>query len=390
MQRVNFTGLTNSHATITGGLMAIFSRQPVDFVLYTSELPYTACRLAVTNTATGASFSEERDAIEDSSTTRSCEFEISRMLQLVCPTDDILKRVSYDGEAHSLADSVRLTFSVKRSGEWVQYASRVVECLHASCDWGESINSARTARRMWVNFPNTLPCGQYTGEEYIEVTGNEEHERTTGGAYSNADAGYELDAMTYLADEADSIVDTLVAGHRAQIVLGNNGVIANGQGTKIYGDRVFDIVPYCDAVGRGVYLRWLTRYGAVGYWLFDKSKRSVTASVAQSFERTPEGVPAQPQNGVIDNPARQSFSVAEQLTIGAPEITDEEYDYLLGLAQSPCVEMLVDGSDRNAPVWARVTIVPATYSLDIPRSELPRVRDFELQIVLPQRNTARL
>ena len=173
------------------------------------------------------------------------------------------------------------------------------------------------------------------------------------------------------------------------IVTGFNGIIANGQGTLVYGEKAYSLVPSLRDWGHGVYLRWLDRFGGVGYWLFEKSKHAVTSSLAQSYERTPQGIPALPEGGVIDNPSRQSFAVSEQITIGTAGVTDKEYDLLLGLVQSPCVEMLIGGT-REAPVWARVTIIPATYTRDIPRSELPRLRDFELAIVPPQRNTARL
>lgn len=389
MQRVSFTGLANSHATITGRLLAIFSRQPVTFTLYASEITGTECRLTVRNTRTGESFAEERTAVRETSNTFGCEFEIARMLQLVCPTDDILKRVTYDGVSVSLADNVQLTFSVKNAGTWQNYANLVVECLHASCDWGESINSATVLRRMWLNFPQTFTAGRDTGEEYIEVTGEGTYE-----AYPDsealADCAYELDALTFLSEQGDAIVETLEGGAEGEIILGYNGIIANGQGTKTYSDKVYRLKPELCAYGRGVYLRWLDRFGAVGYWLFDKSKHAVVTSLAQSYERTPSGVPAMPQAGVIDSASRQSFAVAEQITIGTANLTESEYNYLLTLAQSPCVEMLVDGSDRNDPVWARVAVLPATYTREIPRSELPRVREFEIIIVPPQRNSARL
>lgn len=392
MQRININPYTQSHATLTGLVMAIYSRQPVAVALYASETSATECRLTATNIATGASISEERTAYRATpgAGVAECEFEISRMLQIVCPVDDLLQRVAYDGTPVSLADAVRLTLELKVGGSWQNTTSAQVECRHAAVDWGEAIGGAMERRRLWMNFPQTISAGRdSSSEDAIPVTGLDAVYDAYPDEQSLTDGGYELDAWALFHDQGDSICARLEAGLPATMGAGCYGAISQGQGETTYTEKEYALVPCLQEQGRGVYLRWLHRDGSVGYWLFQRSKHSVTTTASQAFERSLEGVPAAPVGGVIRNPAAQSFALSESYTIGATELTDGEYAYLLGLASSPLVEMLQGGTREN-PVWVRVNLSPATYTREIPRSELPRLREIEMVIVPPARNAARL
>lgn len=386
MKNVNFAGFTRSYATLTGDILAIFSRQPVTVYLDIRDALGTRCRVTVSRGS--QSIAEEREAVRVDGTTflNSAEFEVSRMLQLVTDADSVLKRITYDGEPHSLADYVQIRFESFSLGAWRSLGSATVEAIPAAVDWGEVVNSQRTRRRIWANYPQTISCG-HDGSEEIYITGDTDN--TIYLQDPTTRTGYELDAMEALAGFSDGLEVEIANGATAPVFLSYQTIIANGQGTLQAAEKAYLCEGQTDPTGKGVYLRWLHRDGTAGYWLFGKSKEAASVSASQSFTRPVSGVPAQPYGGVIQNPARQSFDVSEVITIGAANITDDEYRYLLGLVSSPVVEMLCGGT-RTAPEWVRVTVAPASYTREIPKSELGRLRDFELQIIPPQRNALKI
>lgn len=385
METVNLAGLIQpSTATYTGNVLAIYSPQPLSVDIQAN----VRIKVEVSCARTGRTLNEVRSVFPYSSgsaTRYKTEFELSRMLQLVCDVEGVLSRVSYNGSLASIGEDITVKVYSFISNTWHLGATINGTALYAACDWGETIGADTEARRLFVNYPQTVRVSSYDGEMVILTTDNETETPYDG----QSPAALELDIMQWLMREIDSDYDSHLEGLNPPIRVKHTPIIAEGQGDIENEFKTYALKDDLTPMGKGVYLRWLHRDGSVGYWLFTKSKEAFSATAGSSYTAYMDGVPAAPVAGTIRNAARQDFDIATTLTIGTPNATEDEHRYLCGLVSSPCVEMLVGGT-RTAPVWARVNVVAGTYTRDYPRSGLPRLKPFELAITLPSRNAIKL
>lgn len=376
MKTINLDQTKNTKMVYTGDVMAMYSPQIVR--LYYDR--NCDIQLTVNNSNLGVLMEERRTPVKSSANIYFTEFEISRMLQICSDLDAVLGRINYDGGAVSTSERISLALYEGDSGEEIVKTS--VEVLYAACDAMERISNDRESVRLFLNYPQTINVGVNADSNIVVNGGSDNWEIPTTGQKK---AGYELDWYAFMTEKGDEEVDDVNNGISAGDwctypvhIEGTNGELRYEEG------KTYIFIP--DKAEKGVYLRWLNRNGSVGYWLFKKSKKVFGAESANSFNSNLGGMDATPMNGVYKNKAKGDFSIGEALTLGTKGVTDEEYDFLCGLVCSPVVDMLVGGS-RSDPEWMRVNVASGSYTREYPMSGLGRLRDFELIVTLPEKNT---
>lgn len=312
------------------------------------------------------------------------EFDLARIAQLLAPdVDNVFSmNTSQDGEA---GPYVRLEFELETSDGSV-LATREIVGLYGSHDQLEE-RFGFQRRRIWVNYPQTLQIWKDSSDEMF-ITGD----YIDGDFYPALSLPFkapdmtEMDFMHHLGEPGGlNLREALISGKTASIAVscqfGGRDILSlrNFYDLKL----VPDLSPRC----AGTYLRWLHRDGTFGYWLFANGAMDTEAGLRNTFSRKIEGNPSEAVKGAYRNSVKADFTEVRRLTIGTRCETQDEYDYLCGLATSPVVDRLitVDGEDR----WQRVNVVPGKYTRRI-RYTTPQAQDFEISIELPERNTVTL
>lgn len=380
---------------------AVYMYSPFPVIVESASLAsvemYVYCR------NTGRSHSEKRSLHEG-----RAEFDLSRIAQLLAPdVDDVFSmNPSQDGEA---CPYVSLEFDIEAPDGTVLSTQTLWGIYGAMDALDERFGSQR--RRIWVNYPQTLQVWEDSSEEML-ITGD----------YINGDFYPSL-----------SLLDgTPMVEMDLQLHLGELGgqdlraALKSGKTANVYASCAFGgidtleeqdlyslaLVPDLTPLGAGTYLRWLHRDGTFGYWCFRNGALNADVGQHSAFRRHISGNPAEPQNGIYRNGAKQDFRATRRLSLGAKCETLDEFEYLCGLASSPVVErmvivpveeMLVSGDDlalldgdslqlmvaRGDIRWQRVNVVPGSYARSV-RRNTPSLQDFEIVIELPERNTVTL
>ncbi|MBQ2015379.1 MAG: hypothetical protein II207_00075 [Clostridia bacterium] len=148
-----------------------------------------------------------------------------------------------------------------------------------------------------------------------------------------------------------------------------------------------DLTPV-DAPGR-TYLRWLQRDGSVGYWLFHSGELQVAAAQGSTFQRffNNPNAPSSSAPEFANNSRQADFTESRTLNLGTTANNLDEFEYLAGLMTSPVVDRYIKVGDSYG--WQRVNVMPSSQAYSRKR-DTPRVRQIELTIQLPDRDTIKL
>ena len=367
--------------TFPGMVLAAFSPCPF-LVRMTSAATVT---MTIANITTGRSVSERRTLRLTGTAKYEATFEVSRLLQGLGDVDTLLQRIEYDSGGDTfgqLADELTVTMT---SGSSTIF-SRSLFMLYATADAMERRGRADTPRRLraYRDLPFTAQMGYNDDDASVGFVFGRSFITACDGR-SDFPLAYEV-PLWGLAMAVDAAKD----GNTLAIDTTPAFSISDGSSdADLYPVNSRRLVLRIYGGTKGVYLRWLRRDGACGYWRFILSKVALNAAAGNSFVRHISGLPAAPESGTYRNPAAADLTISETWTIGCPDVSLEEWRYLADLACSPVVERMVGGT-QSAPLWERVNIVSGSYTRTHKRSTLDQLADFEMQITLPERNTIRL
>ena len=326
------------------------------------------------------------------------QFDMRRALQLVTPdVDSIFDRIGQSdmGNSGNLFDSttVRMAFTAGDTGERFENIFHFgLTCMHGALDQLEAYG-AQEHRRLWLNFPQTFNIWEDEyGEVHVHLGDTDAYVPLNAGVCAEVDFLLLWAILGEYGVDASSIVRP---GRSVDLGLSLVSRVENGEVTP-QDRRVFTLTPDDSKPSDGVYLRWLDRRGEMGYWLLKRSEVETKTSAGRSFTRYYEGNPAAPVKASFVNSQKADFREARTMTLTAPGLSAEEYDYLCGMTQSPVVERLIvpEGAGdylggRMGLQWQRVNIAPGTYARSIRRGT-PRLYELEVAVELPERNTVTL
>lgn len=119
---------------------------------------------------------------------------------------------------------------------------------------------------------------------------------------------------------------------------------------------------------KGTYLRWIDRHGFVRYWLFTEGDESRIVSSDGEFMR----------DNLLEYPSgrRQTYEREDEISLCAPLVDSDTFDFLQDVASSPYVERYLGGD-----IWEPATIKAGTYT----KSTAP-LQDFVCNLVLNNAN----
>lgn len=119
---------------------------------------------------------------------------------------------------------------------------------------------------------------------------------------------------------------------------------------------------------KGTYLRWIDRHGFLRYWLFTEGDEKRTISSGGQFIR----------DNLTDYPSgrRQSYEREDEVSLCAPLVDRDTFDFLQDLASSPVVERFLGGDS-----WEPVTIKAGSYT-----KTTAELQDFVCNLVINNTN----
>lgn len=134
-----------------------------------------------------------------------------------------------------------------------------------------------------------------------------------------------------------------------------------------------------------IYLRWIDKKGYYCYWSFDK--------VGDSYQSEKIGAFITNVNRSIDyvdgfnggDGRQQGWKAQRSVGIMAPLVDEETWIYLLGVMQSPIVDMYVEDDPTDKPRWIKVALEPGKVV-----RERAVLSDFSATLLLDQINNQRL
>lgn len=221
---------------------------------------------------------------------------------------------------------------------------------------------------------------------------------TISGPYLLIEVGYEMAFVVPNSENIEQIAvvvkpDTLQIADRHRkatlIAYDTRGIHSDNVVSGVTTTYELEI----DRSTSGVYLRWLDHFGQWCYYLLRPTGRNYTANEVQSWQDGILRNNLAPENGVLlqSGQMKHQYSEQESISLGAKLVDAETYDFLLTLASSPIVEVLVNAEDYvkspsdTTPLWERVSIVAGSYA----RTGAP-LQDFEITIARKAHNTQML
>lgn len=323
--------------------------------------------------ATSQTYREAREAIGG-----ECVIDIQRYLQMLftnlAPSDfDYSSRISDSQFVRSVVVDVNIAYGVSST----YTLSFDVECIWGALDAGDEYGGHKV--RVWfTKYPFTFNAPA-RADGYFDVRADNNPSQVIAFDLPTVDDGKGF--HHYIFNPA-LIFDVFPVDRRLYVAIPNALHIEND-------DEGVDVASYelrVDRCSSGVYLRWIDRQGQYAYYLFKQTARGYEVKEDGAFQRNDMRNPARYINGVnVASYSRYDLSQNDTLTLVAPLVDDQIYDYLLDLAQSPIVDQFMGYGSDNAPQWRRVRVAPGTRS----RSTDP-MQDFTINIYLPEKNTQKL
>lgn len=371
MRTQQFTDPTVGTVQYPNAIAFMYSRQPV-IVTCGNGANYEVTVTVTCTTNGGQSYTETRLMYNG-----RVEFDISRIMQVLAgDVDGVLQRLDY-GEGRSLGEVFSLSVRVI-SIEVLNISD--IQAMYGALDAGE-VYGAPITYRFFYNYPQSFTMWYDVADSF-------------GVRFDGEDCEVPVDAIGGPALSREVGISSWLSTNIAAKL--RNGRTIKGWTTWLYkiqdGSQVSQearetvIVPDLSPKGSGVYLRWLNRRGGVSYWLFTRSKIRVMSSRVDEFTRYYRGDLTVPLNDAYRNPQKVSYRELREMTIGAVQLNNEEFEYLSDLATSPVVERLLD---TNSTRWERVKVATTTFERDVKRAT-PSLQNLEVTIELLERNTIRI
>lgn len=268
-------------------VVAVFGRNPIEITKFTG----TSVVLEVTGG--GNTVKDKRAPFGE-----MCFFDLAYYMQVLFDTSD-LGNVDYDS---NVSDSgLSRTFNV-------------------SLEFFDGSSSIGTIEFSLVGvWASVLPTSVQTLVRFIGYP-------FTATLLTPSKSVINYDGLTYNAP-AESVNFPVHTSYNADVVLTT-------------AEQTITIKPVtgCD----GIYLRWIDVYGRYCYWLFRKG--DVKTGVEDA------GVIKRRNTGTDFGTRRTEKKVKQSVEVCAPLVDGETFDFLLGVAASPVVDMYADGE------WVSVNV----------------------------------
>lgn len=289
-------------------------------------------------------------------------FDISRYMQMAF----IDKHLGYGAEqgANPSQLSQNVSVVVKLTAlDGVQTTNALsfdVMVLYGYIGIGQTNGGGVRKRKWFINYPQTL-------DMYINKGSQINSSVKTAQGNSNTYIANNVQSESYVQasirlSKPLSFDDTSTKGE----VWSENTAYINGDSVA-YGKTTYSLD--IDRSTSGVYLRWLDHFGHWCYYLFRVTGRNYTTKAEESWQDGILRDSLKADNGVFiaSGQTMQQMSHTERLSLGAKLVDAETFDYLLSLASSPIVEVLVNAEEYQAdnsttPLWERVNIVGGSYA----------------------------
>lgn len=379
------TTLTSRSATLTYPNPVVFMYSPQPVIYKTTASQGELLYLDVYNDDTEKTYREKRrcpDPAEQGDEV-TVEFDISRALRQLSPDiDTLLQGLDYSG---CKSFGTQLGVQLRDSKLSVIYAFNVW-ALPGALDAGETYSSNRRVR-LYPNWPQTVTVGRSgSGESFSGTTVATGVKSYTASGMTGPTSEAAL-VQLIRAQNGTTDLNKLLAGIDPGLQCYDISQVAGALQYGGMATRPFTVDTTPMAAGR-YFTRWLSRSGGVRYWLFYGGDYKFAASSANTFTRRYTGDPNTPGNRCYRNEFKANMVAGRTLTLGAPAVTDEEFELLTDMAVSPVVDLLT-GLSVTAPTWTRVAVAAGTYTRNR-RWANPNLQDFEITVTLPTLNCINL
>lgn len=249
--------------------------------------------------------------------------------------------------------SVSVVVSVTDTSGTMDAHSFDVNALVGYMSIGRANGGVRN-RRWFVNYPQTF---DFYGEEHISVS------------LDNTSVTVERlgEAIQQISVELSPYWGYATDGAQSAVLSATDAVYLNGDILKRGAQSAYRLT--IDRCTSGVYLRWLDNFGQWCYYLFRVTGRNYTTKETQSWQDSILRNELKDEGGVFlaSGQTHQQMSQQESISLGAKLVNAETFDFLLTLANSPMVEVLVNASEYldaagTTPYWERVSVVAGSYA----------------------------
>lgn len=362
------------------GLAFMYSRTPLTVRGLTNTID-----LKVTHVASGRSYVESRKPYSG-----EVSFDLATIMRYLAP--DVTGVLSAARGGLGASETFAVSLEIVEEPVLSFELFGIYGALNAAESYRPVEPLRPETRRLWVNYPQTVTT-QKNAEGYVGFNINKAFVdlHITGNFLS-----YEVDLLQALKNDSrrpisEALEDLL--GGISHIVELTSRYSVDEKGEVFEQDKVYflklqpDLTPV-DAPGR-TYLRWLQRDGSVGYWLFHTGELQVAAAQGSTFVRffNNPNAPSSSAPEFANNSRQADFTESRTLNLGTTVNNLDEFEYLAGLMTSPVVDRYIKVGDSYG--WQRVNVTPSTQAYNRKR-DTPYVRQIELTIQLPDRDTIKL
>lgn len=365
--------LTNASYTMTYPNATHFAFVPAIVRLTSIPSTVTSATLSINCPATSQTFVETREAFANQIT-----FNIYRFLQ-----------VAFDNANHSLIDytkdiadnplkrTVNINITMANGASVVIIPQITIDAIWGTIARGES--SGGIMRRKWfTHYPFTLDVFTKNGDTFdVSVDG----ELSKGVEFYNHEANASgATAFRRALINPSKIFDVTTVKKSIHIGLPHGIVLKNDTETIGLTAYTLDIDRTND--DKHVYLRWIDSQGRYCYYLF-KDLGATTAVTMTSWNKSELNMPTEYIDGVnVEGDTRQSFASQRSRTLGVKLCDAETFEFLLGAAHSPIVDVFDGYDNSNSPIWHRVNVAAGNYA-----RTTKTLQDYQMTIVEPQQRT---
>lgn len=369
--------------TLSSDFIAIYAPQPLICFHPTANLGNIT--VEIVDKATQKSVTDTRTMRPLGTGGYGCTFDIAPMLRAIVPDIRELLNGLQPDVYYSPNNELSRIFELNiEDGTGNALINGECRAIYASLDWHDYIEGGDiNGRRFYPNFPMTMSGALF--DDWLSVwAGLEEIRIVVIDETEIKPVCNELPVSLILKNKVPSFIEDAIRTGQIDILISGVLWFKHGEWDDFdNGSREYIMRVDARERGQGVFLRWLNRDGSLGYWLLTRSKTANAVKADNSFTRYYLPDSSKPFAG--HHVTMQDYTRTETWTLGATDLSEAEYNYLLGITTSPVVDML-DERDE----WVPVNIVPATYTRNQPRSGLDRRRELEIQITLPERELIKL